>query len=140
MEDSILHKVRISVLWLFSEVAFIGYMVLTSLKPGIVEQIISGEIQGLKIGQEVLALYAFIVLFPLVMAFLSVTLKDSINRGANIIMGMVGVVLSFVSLSEEIADPYAYAVLIWVAKIVVDALIVWYAYKWPKIGSMTCAR
>jgi hypothetical protein len=132
VEDSILHKVRISVLWLFSEVAFIGYMVLTSLKPGIVEQIISGEIQGLKIGQEVLAFYAFIVLFPLVMAFLSVTLKDSINRGANIIMGMVGVVLSFVSLSEEIADPYAYAVLIWVAKIVVDALIVWYAYKWPK--------
>jgi len=132
VEDSTLHKVRISVLWLFSEVAFMGIMVLTFLKPGIIEQIISGEIEGSKIGQELLVFYAFFVLFPLVMAFLSVTLKDSINRWANMVMGTVAVVLSFVGLSEQIADPYAYAVLIWIAKIVVDALIVWYAYKWPK--------
>jgi uncharacterized membrane protein HdeD (DUF308 family) len=132
VEDLALHKVRIAVLWLFSEVAFLGEMVLTSLKPGVIDQIRSGEIQGLQIGQEVLLFYAFIVLFPLVMAFLTVTVKDSINRGANIIMGIVGVVLSFVGLSMEFADPYAYAVLIWVAKIVVNALIIWLAYKWPK--------
>jgi uncharacterized membrane protein len=109
-------------------------MVLTFLKPGIIEAIMSGEaeIQGLKIGPEILMMYAIIVLFPLAMAFLTVTLKDSINRGANIIMGIVGVVLSIVGISGELAQPYAYAVLIWVSKIVVDALIVWYACKWPK--------
>lgn len=136
MENSVLHKVRISVLWLFSEVAFLGLMVLTFLKPGIIDAITSEEATvqglGLKIGPEVLLMYAFIVLFPLVMALLTVTLKDSISRGANIIMGIVGVVLSFIGLSGEFAQPYAYAVLIWVSKIAVDALIVWYAYKWPK--------
>jgi uncharacterized membrane protein HdeD (DUF308 family) len=66
------------------------------------------------------------------MAFLTVTLKSSISRWTNIIMGIVGVVLSFVGLSGELAQPYAYAVLMWISKIVVDGLIVWYAYKWPK--------
>ncbi len=128
----ILHKVRISVLWLFSEVAFIGIMLLTLLKPGMVEQIISGNLQGVAIGQELLAGYAFIVLFPLVMAFVSVTVRDSVNRGANVVMGTVGVILSLFGLSEQFTNPYAYAVLIWVAKIIVDASIIWYAYKWPK--------
>lgn len=132
MEDLVLHRVRIAVLWLFSEVAFFGEMVLTSLKPGVIDEIRSGEIQGLQIGQGVLLFYAFIVLFPLVMAFVTVTVKGSISRWANIVMGIVGVVLSFVGLSMEFADPYAYAVVIWVAKILVNASIIWYAYKWPK--------
>ncbi|HVP26938.1 MAG TPA: DUF6326 family protein [Candidatus Bathyarchaeia archaeon] len=132
MEDLVLHKVRIAVLWLFSEVAFLGEMVLTSLKPGVIDDIRSGEIQGLQIGQEVLLFYAFIVLFPLIMAFVTVTAKGSISRWANIVMGTVGVILSFVGLSMEFADPYAYAVTIWVAKILVNASIIWLAYKWPK--------
>jgi FtsH-binding integral membrane protein len=132
VEDLILHKVRLAVLWLFSEVSFIGVMALTFLKPGIMEQVISGEIQGMKIGQEILLFYAFIVLFPLVMAFVSITVKDSINRWANMVMGLVGVVLSFLGLSEQFSNPYAYEVLIWFTKIIIAASIVWYAYKWPK--------
>jgi hypothetical protein len=132
LDDLVLHKVRLSVLWLFSEVAFIGIMLLTFLKPGMVEQIISGNLQGAPIGQELLAGYAIIVLFPLVMAFVSVTVRDSVNRGANVVMGIVGIILSFFGLSEQFTNPYAYAVMIWIAKILVDASIVWYAYKWPK--------
>jgi hypothetical protein len=64
------------------------------------------------------------------MAFLTLILKDSINRWANIIMGTVGVILSLVGLSQNLA--YAYSVLMWGSKIVVAMLIVWYAYKWSK--------
>lgn len=126
-------KIKVSVLWLFSEVAFLGLMMLTLLRPGVLESILSGDevVKGLgvKIGPEVLFVYAIIVLFPLAMAFLTVTLKASISRWANIIVGAVGVVLSIVGLSGELVDLYAFAVLIWVTKIVVDALIVWYAWK-----------
>jgi energy-converting hydrogenase Eha subunit E len=132
LDDLVLHKVRLAVLWLFSEVSFIGVMLLTFLKPGIVQDIISGNIQGVAINQELLAGYAFIVLLGLVMAFVSVTARDSINRGANVVMGIVGIILSFLGLSETFTDPYAYAVIIWIAHILVDASIVWYAYKWPK--------
>lgn len=132
MDDLVLHKVRLAVLWLFSEVSFMGIMLLTFLKPGIVQDVISGNLQGVAINQELLTGYAFIVLLGLVMAFVSVTVRDSINRGANIVMGIVGIILSFLGLSEQFTNPYAYAVIIWIAHILVDAAIVWYAYKWPK--------
>jgi len=122
-------KIKIAVLWLFSLMAFLGFMILTFIKPGIIEQVIAGEIEGMKVGQEFLLLYAIIILFPLVMAFLSLTLKDSINRWLNLIMGTVAVVLSLVGLSGNLAQPYAYAILIWISKVLVDALIVWYAWK-----------
>jgi len=122
-------KIKISVLWLFSDVAFISYTILTLMKPGVLEQVMAGEIEGLQIGPEILLLDAIIFLFPLVMAFLTLTLKDSINRWVNIIMGTVGVVLSLVGLSGDLAQPYAYAILIWISKVLVDALIVWYAWK-----------
>ena len=109
-----------------------AHPLLTLMKPGVLQQIMAGNIEGLQITPEILLVYAVIFLFPLVMAFLSLTLKDSMNRWANIIMGLVGAVLSLVGLSEELAQPYAYAILIWITKIAVDALIVWYAYKWPK--------
>jgi len=123
-------KIRISVLWLFSEIAFLGTMVLSILRPDVIEQIMAGEIEGMKIVPELLLVYAVLVLFPLVMAFPTLILKDSINRWANIIMGTVGVILSLVGLSQNLA--YAYSVLMWVSKIVVAMLIVWYAYKWSK--------
>jgi len=122
-------KIKIAVLWLFSEVAFLAYTILTLMKPGVLEQVMAGEIEGLQIGPEILLLDAIIFLFPLVMAFLTLTLKNSTNRWANIIMGIVGVVLSLNGLSGDLAQPYAYAILIWISKIVVDALIVWYAWK-----------
>ncbi|MGD0028618.1 MAG: DUF6326 family protein [Candidatus Bathyarchaeia archaeon] len=136
MED-LAWRIRFSVLWLFADIAFVAHSLLTFLKPGVVEQVMAGNIEGLKITPEILFLYAIIFLFPLVMAFLSLTLKYSIVRWANIIMGIVGVVLSLIGLSEELSlsQPYAFAILIWITKIIVDVLIIWYAYKWPKEGT-----
>jgi len=69
------------------------------------------------------------------MAVVSLTLKDSINRWANIIFGIVFTVLSILSLFEALAldlSIFAYGLLMDVSMIVATALIVWYAYKWPK--------
>jgi energy-converting hydrogenase Eha subunit E len=121
-------KIKISVLWLLSEIAFLGTMVLGSLEPNALQQFLNtGEIGGMKITPELLILYAILVLLGLVMAFLTLTLKDSINRWVNIIVGTVGVALSIVGLSGSLA--YAYSILMWVSKVVIDALIVWYAWK-----------
>lgn len=125
MED---WKIKVSLLWLFSEIAFLGVMVLGSLEPNALQQFLNtGEIGGMKITPELLLLYAILVLFGLVMAFLTLTLKDSINRWVNIIAGTVGVVLAVNGLSGSLT--YAYSILIWVSKIVFDALIVWFAWK-----------
>jgi energy-converting hydrogenase Eha subunit E len=121
-------KIKISVLWLLSEIAFLGTMVLESLEPNALQQFLNtGEIGGMKVTPELLLLYAILVLLGLVMAFLTLTLKDSINRWVNIIVGTVGVALSIVGLSGSLV--YAYSILMWVSKIVIDVLIVWYAWK-----------
>jgi hypothetical protein len=69
------------------------------------------------------------MLGPLVMAFLSLTLEDSINRWANIIVGIVYTALNLISLIDALT---AHGILMWVSGAVATALIVWYAWKWPK--------
>jgi len=87
----------------------------------------SGAIE--KTGPELLLLAAAVVLVQLSMAFLSLTLKDSANRWANIIIGAVFVVLELFALCDAVAKLSAWATLMMLAKVVVTALIVWYAWK-----------
>jgi hypothetical protein len=125
-------KLRVSVLWLFYTVAFLAVMMLGFMEPGVLNQFLAtGEIGGLKVGQELLLLFAVLILVPLVMAFLSLTLKDSSNRWANIIVGIFYTGFQLFALAGTLtASPvYAYAVLIETAKVVVPALIVWYSWK-----------
>ncbi len=125
-------KVKLSVLWFFTAVAFLAYMVLMLVDPLVIEQIAAGEIEALLMGPEMLLLVAIVCLVPLVMAVLSLTLKGSANRWTNIIVGIIFIVLEFLELSELVAAPSAHLILMMLAKVVALALIVWYAWKWPK--------
>ena len=120
-------KIRISVLWIFMAVAMSAHSVLAFMEPGAMEQI--GEMQ-ISAG-----MFLFMALFwwvPLVMAVLSVTLKDLANRWTNIILGIVFTALNIFHLIEHLADPSAHQILIIGSTVVVTALIFWHALKWPK--------
>jgi len=107
----------------------LAYMILMLMEPGVIEQIMAGEIEGMQIGPEILLLFAIILLVPLVMAFLSLTLKNSTNRWANIILGIVFAGLELFELVELLAYPSAHLILMTLSKVVAPALIVWYAWK-----------
>ena len=128
MEDLAL-KMKLAVLWLLEEATYLAYMTLGSLEPGAIEQVIAGEIDGMQITPELMLLLAILLLVPLAMAFLSLTLKDSINRWVNIILGIVFVVLELLALTTLSS---AWAILMTLLKVVFALLIVWYAWKWPK--------
>ena len=49
--------------------------VLRFLEPGIMEQIIAGEVEGMQMAHELLLVGAIIMVLPIVMVFLSLTLK-----------------------------------------------------------------
>jgi len=118
--ENLFYKLRLSVLWLFTGVAILDFSILASM-----------ELGAKQAGPEELLLSAIILLVPLVMAFLSLTLKDSTNRLANIIVGIVfaGFMLIAVVL---LAQSAAYSMLMMLSGLVATVLIVWYAYKWPK--------
>jgi len=120
-------KIKISVLWLFSAVAFLAHQILALMEPGVIAGIMAGEVEGTKIGPELIFLFAVLFLVPLIMAFLSLTLKNSINRWANIIVGAVfaalfiGVIVSVAKLSGETLMTFS--------TVVALVLIVRYAWK-----------
>lgn len=124
-------KIRVSVLWLFPLMGFLASAVLLFMEPGImVELVEEGTIEGMQVVADLLLAGAAIdILGPLVMAFLSLTLKDSINRWLNIIVGGIYAVLEFITLVEELANPKGYMVLMLIAAVVAPILIVWYAWK-----------
>jgi hypothetical protein len=125
-------KMKITVLWLFYAVAFLVALSLGSLEPGVLPQFLAtGEIGGMKITPELLFIFAILILVPLIMAFLSLTLKDAANRWANIIVGIFYTAFQILALAETVSAPapYAYAILLELTKVVVPALVVWYAWK-----------
>jgi hypothetical protein len=75
---------------------------------------------------------AFFWLIPFLMAFLTVTLKDKPNRWANIIIGVVFVVLNFVHFVEHAMEPTAHQLIIVGATVIGALLIVYYAWNWPE--------
>jgi hypothetical protein len=122
-------KMKMSVLWIFKDLAALAFLIIMLMEEGVLVGIMAGEMLGMQIGPEVLLVGAIESWVPLVMAFLSLTLKDSINRWANIIVGIVYTALSLISLVDALS---AHGILMWVSGAVATALIVWYAWKWPK--------
>jgi threonine/homoserine/homoserine lactone efflux protein len=121
-------KIKISVLWLVWEFAAVTVPICEQYIPGLLEEAIA------EITPEMLVFLAIIMLIAPVMAFLSLTLKDSINRWANIIMGIVFVALGLFGAISWVAEPSyidysAFVVLLGIVEVVVAALIVWYAWK-----------
>jgi hypothetical protein len=120
LEDLAL-RVKLSVLWLVEEAAYLAYMTLGSLEPGAIEQVMAGEIDGMKIGPEILLLLAILLLIPLIMAFLPLTLKNPANRWTNIILGTVFAILEFLALTTLSS---AWAILMTLFKVLPAVLVV----------------
>ena len=126
MEDV---KIKIAGLWVFKALASLTFTIMMLMEEGVLEEIMAGEILGMQIGPEILLIGAIEAWVPLVMIVLSLTLKNKANRWANIIVGIVFTVLSLMSMADALT---AHGILLWVSQAVATALIVWYAWKWPK--------
>lgn len=121
-------KIRIAMLWIFMAVAKLLSATIFIMEPGGLEEMVS-ELAAMGPGILFVPIY---YLVALAMAILSVTLKDSANRRANIILGIVFTGLNIVGLIEQLAQPTAHQILMAGSAFVATALIFWYAWKWPK--------
>jgi len=121
-------KIRISVLWLFMAVAMSAHSVLAFMERDVVE-----EMWEEQMGAGMLVIVALFWLVPLIMAALTLTLEDSANRWANIVLGIIFTLLNIWHLVEHLTTaPAVHQILIIASTVVVTALIAWYAWKWPK--------
>jgi hypothetical protein len=116
-------KIKIAALWMVVEFGMFAVPLVEQHIPGYMDEIIA------ETTPEVMMLLAFIVMILPLMAFLTLTLKDSINRWLNIILGIVFIVLSPIGV---IGIPTAYLpsmIIIAIVEIAALVLIVWYAWK-----------
>jgi uncharacterized membrane protein len=122
-------KIKISVLWLFASIAFLAHQILLLMEPGIIENLMAGEAEGQKIVPELILFFAILMLVPMLMAFLSLTLKYSINRRVNIIVGTIFAVIWLVGVVDAVQSAYWGGALMTFSAVVASVLIVWYAWK-----------
>ena len=129
-------KVRISVLWLFFAVAYLVSLVLHFTWPGVIEEIMAGEMEGMQISGGLLLVFALFFVIPLIMAPLAITLRGAANRWTNFVLGIVFAVFTIFDFSsavtaENLSLALGHLPLV-VAAIVVPALIAWQAWKLPR--------
>ena len=121
-------KVKLSTLWIFIlfNITFLDIHGL--LKPGFLEEVMTGTIDGIQMTEELLLLGAIMMEIPIAMVLLSRVLKYRVNRWANIIAGVTTIAIFIGNLSTDLDK-------IFVGTIVIVALllIIWYAWKWPNL-------
>ncbi|MHA1444098.1 MAG: DUF6326 family protein [Candidatus Hodarchaeales archaeon] len=96
-------KIKLSALWVAVMFLYAYADIKAFYKPGFTEEVISGTAAGMEITQAWLLMGAMLMAVPSLMIFLSLSLPAKVNRLANIIVG----------------------------EVVLTALVVWHAWKWP---------
>ena len=124
-------KVKLSTLWVFVMFNMAFADIVAFMNPGTLEDIMTGAV-GMQITQELLLLFSIILEIPIAMIFLSRVLKYRANRWANIIASVITIL--FVVGGGSTTLSYIFFATI---EVVCMLLIVWYAWKWPKLEGHT---
>jgi hypothetical protein len=134
--EPLVWKLRVSTLWIFLGVGQLAAILAAFFLPDVLgEFIATGELEGSKIDATYLtSMLVLFSLLPLAMAFLTLALRDPINRYLNAILGVLitaGWAIAVVEhLSEELA--ISSGVVMPGTLTIAGLLIVWHAWKWPK--------
>ena len=130
MEDV---KIKLSILWIIRQIVFAADGLLVLYEPGGIQDMISGSLYGImQLGDATSLLLTSIGFVSSIMAILSLNLKNSLNRWANIIVAVVmiivGIIFDIMGLGTFTITHYLNHGFLYVLGI----LILWFAWKWQK--------
>lgn len=98
--------------------------------PGMLEDILKGKVYVFNITQGFLFAVSASMTIPALMVFLSVALPAKVNRWTNIIIATIFVPYTLFNLAGE---AWMHMVFTAVIEVILLCLIVYYAWKWPRI-------
>jgi len=131
-------KTRIAVLWVLMAVATSAHLILVALDPTAMKKMAEWAATA---GPGEWVFTALFWLVPLWLAFVTMTVKGSSNRWANFVVAIIFTILNIwhfficglpLLKGGPLAEPTAHHILLVGSTVVATALIVWYAWKWPK--------
>lgn len=122
-------RLKISALWIAMLLLYAYGDIFGFFAPGQIKEVTAGEISGIKITQIFLFGVTVYIAIASVMVFLSLVLRPSVSRWANIVLPILYIVSIVVSAIGETA---AYYLLLSVVETGLLLLILWYAWTWPR--------
>lgn len=122
-------RMKLSALWASLVLCYIYGDYFGLYEPGKLQGMLDGRMGPLgATTQGVLLGTAILMAIPSVMVFLSLVLKPGVNRGANIILGAIFTVIMLITMPGA----WAFYIFLGMVEVVLSALIVWYAWNWPR--------
>ena len=121
-------KLRMVVLWIMAAVGVTATLLFVFFKPARLEALMS-EIEA--IGPSWFIIGPLYGLIPLVMAFLTITLKDRANRLTNRTLSIIYIALILYDFVPMLLEPAIEQILIMGSVVVVAAYLIFYSWKWP---------
>ena len=99
--------------------------------PVALNELVAGT-TDIPVTNAMLLVLSIILAIPIVMSFLSLTLKDKANRRANLSTGIFFVVWELIFLVFVYSQAPVYEIFWGFAYLIFASLVVWNAWKWPK--------
>ncbi len=121
-------KALLSTLWIFVLLNMIFRDIHEFFRPGLLEQMMTGVVNGNQVTEQVMLIGAIMVEIPLLMVLLSRILNYRINRWANIIIGAVTIAL-IIAMGQKDLDDIFFATI----EVIALSAIIWLAVKWREV-------
>jgi len=123
-------KIKLSALWATTTFCYLYGDYFELYVPEKVEGLLNGE-NGLESPEKLFAA-TILLAIPAIMVFLSIVLKPKINRILNIVFGLLFTAIMLLIAFTSFTPWRIFYVFLALVESTLTALIIWYAWKWPK--------
>ncbi|WP_299887415.1 DUF6326 family protein [uncultured Lacinutrix sp.] len=124
-------KIKLSALWTSTIFCYLYGDYFELYVPEKVNSLLSGI--NILDSPTKLLIASIVLAIPSVMVALSILLKPKINRWLNIIFGLLFTLMMLLIAVNSLTAWYSFYVFLAILESVITSLIVWHAWKWPKI-------
>jgi hypothetical protein len=132
LEDIMVNvKIKLSALWVSVTLCYLYCDYFELYVPEKVEGLINGE--NLLDSPTKLFAASMLLAIPAVMVFLSIILKPTINKWLNIVVGLLFTAMMILIAFTYSEIWYTFYLFYAILESILTGLIVWYAWRWPKV-------
>jgi hypothetical protein len=126
-------RTRLAILWIIRSLIPVFIFILSLLEPGTIQDLMSGKFGGSEVTEGFKLVFGAVLWGPWIMAWAAMTLKLSINRWANILLGGIFVILFFYQVLMNINGGLTAGLMNYIFGCILHILITWYGWKLPKV-------
>lgn len=123
-------QLKLAGLWATVMFMYIYVDIIGFFSPGVIEDILVGKVYVFDITQTWMLLSVMLMTIPSLMVFLSLVLPAKANRYANIGLGAIYI---FIAMGTAAGEINAYYIFGSAVEVLLLIMIVWIAWKWPRV-------